>query len=329
MADPFGVNPHHLLESEDMSSFVHNNILRGSFGSAIGKVGLFGRRETGAHAMESGMREGSSVPVVVSSSSLNLSNPCRFYGNEVKEDDVNAFSSAGIRDCEAITSSKGVEFPYDDKVDGFNFSLEDCETSDPQSNQAQRRSSKRCRSAEVHNLSEKRRRGRINEKLKALQTLIPNSNKTDKASMLDEAIEYLKQLQLKVQMLTMRNGLSLYHPPGYFQGSLQSNQFPPSGNRFDESVTLNTRGGGGATNFSGIHEISFQRGFEISHQNMGNNASSESPLVFDETPMQNHYGLLNHLTSGKDLCRNDALSRLHLDMSCSGNNSSPGLPNLI
>ncbi|EPS62617.1 hypothetical protein M569_12173, partial [Genlisea aurea] len=76
------------------------------------------------------------------------------------------------------------------------------------------RSSKRSRAAEVHNLSEKRRRSRINEKLKALQTLIPNSNKTDKASMLDEAIEYLKQLQLQVQMLTVRNGLSSSHP-GY------------------------------------------------------------------------------------------------------------------
>ncbi|KAM6591362.1 hypothetical protein CsatA_013967 [Cannabis sativa] len=74
-----------------------------------------------------------------------------------------------------------------------------------------RGSSKRSRAAEVHNLSEKRRRSRINEKMKALQNLIPNSNKTDKASMLDEAIEYLKQLQLQVQMLAMRNGLSL-HP---------------------------------------------------------------------------------------------------------------------
>lgn len=36
--------------------------------------------------------------------------------------------------------------------------------------------------------------------MKALQNLIPNSNKTDKASMLDEAIEYLKQLQLQVQV---------------------------------------------------------------------------------------------------------------------------------
>ncbi|CAK7337699.1 unnamed protein product [Dovyalis caffra] len=79
------------------------------------------------------------------------------------------------------------------------------------------RSSKRGRAAKVHNLSEKictltgfctmwgvfgqRRRSRINEKMKALQNLIPNSNKTDKASMLDEAIEYLKQLQLQVQVL--------------------------------------------------------------------------------------------------------------------------------
>ncbi|XP_044368307.1 bHLH transcription factor RHL1 isoform X2 [Triticum aestivum] len=38
----------------------------------------------------------------------------------------------------------------------------------------------------VNKLSEKRRRSRTNEKMKALQSLIPNSNKTDKASMLDE-----------------------------------------------------------------------------------------------------------------------------------------------
>ncbi|KAJ8770665.1 hypothetical protein K2173_021312 [Erythroxylum novogranatense] len=82
-----------------------------------------------------------------------------------------------------------------------------------------RKSSKRSRAAEVHNLSEKRRRSRINEKMKALQNLIPNSNKTDKASMLDEAIEYLKQLQLQVQMLSLRNGISLYpiSVPGLLQ----------------------------------------------------------------------------------------------------------------
>ncbi|EYU35367.1 hypothetical protein MIMGU_mgv1a019493mg, partial [Erythranthe guttata] len=67
--------------------------------------------------------------------------------------------------------------------------------------------SKRSRVAEVHNLSERRRRDRINEKMRALQELIPNCNKVDKASMLDEAIEYLKNLQLQLQIMSMRAGL--------------------------------------------------------------------------------------------------------------------------
>lgn len=77
--------------------------------------------------------------------------------------------------------------------------------------------SKRSRAAEVHNLSERRRRDRINEKMRALQELIPNCNKADKASMLDEAIEYLKTLQLQVQILSMGAGLYMQPmmlPPG-------------------------------------------------------------------------------------------------------------------
>ncbi|CAH9050952.1 unnamed protein product [Cuscuta epithymum] len=70
-------------------------------------------------------------------------------------------------------------------------------------------STKRSRAAEVHNLSERRRRDRINEKMKALQELIPRCNKSDKASMLDEAIEYLKSLQLQVQMMSMSHGCGM------------------------------------------------------------------------------------------------------------------------
>lgn len=80
-------------------------------------------------------------------------------------------------------------------------------------------SSKRSRAAEIHNLSERRRRDRINEKMRALQELIPNCNKVDKASMLDEAIEYLKTLQLQVQMMSMANGL--YMPPMMFPTGIQ------------------------------------------------------------------------------------------------------------
>uniref|UniRef100_A0A5B6ZSH8 Putative transcription factor PIF3-like isoform X1 n=1 Tax=Davidia involucrata TaxID=16924 RepID=A0A5B6ZSH8_DAVIN len=79
--------------------------------------------------------------------------------------------------------------------------------------------SKRSRAAEVHNLSERRRRDRINEKMRALQELIPNCNKVDKASMLDEAIEYLKTLQLQVQIMSM--GAGLYMPPMMFPTGMQ------------------------------------------------------------------------------------------------------------
>ncbi|KAK9284423.1 hypothetical protein L1049_023595 [Liquidambar formosana] len=75
-------------------------------------------------------------------------------------------------------------------------------------------SSRKSRAAEVHNLSERRRRDRINEKMKALQELIPHCNKSDKASMLDEAIEYLKSLQLQLQMMWMGSGMAPMMFPG-------------------------------------------------------------------------------------------------------------------
>ncbi|XP_039061822.1 transcription factor PHYTOCHROME INTERACTING FACTOR-LIKE 15-like [Hibiscus syriacus] len=39
--------------------------------------------------------------------------------------------------------------------------------------------------------------------MRALQELIPNCNEVDKASVLDKAIDYLKTLQLQVQMTSM------------------------------------------------------------------------------------------------------------------------------
>ncbi|KAL9144987.1 hypothetical protein ABFS82_13G010300 [Erythranthe guttata] len=79
------------------------------------------------------------------------------------------------------------------------------------------RTNRRTRVAEVHNLSERRRRDRINEKMKALQELIPHSNKSDKASMLDEAIEYMKSLQLQLQLMWMGSGMGQMMLPGLQQ----------------------------------------------------------------------------------------------------------------
>ncbi|EEF47808.1 DNA binding protein, putative [Ricinus communis] len=78
-------------------------------------------------------------------------------------------------------------------------------------------SSRRTRAAAVHNQSERRRRDRINQKMKALQKLVPNASKTDKASMLDEVIEYLKQLQAQVQAMSVRNMPQMMMPLGMQQ----------------------------------------------------------------------------------------------------------------
>ncbi|CAL9232561.1 unnamed protein product [Arabidopsis halleri] len=73
-------------------------------------------------------------------------------------------------------------------------------------------STKRSRAAAIHNQSERKRRDKINQRMKTLQKLVPNSSKTDKASMLDEVIEYLKQLQAQVSMMSRMNMPSMMLP---------------------------------------------------------------------------------------------------------------------
>ena len=70
-------------------------------------------------------------------------------------------------------------------------------------------STKRSRAAAIHNESERKRRDRINQKMQTLQKLVPNSSKTDKASMLDEVIDHLKQLQATVQMMNRMSSMMM------------------------------------------------------------------------------------------------------------------------
>nr|ABD33186.1 Helix-loop-helix DNA-binding [Medicago truncatula] len=116
--------------------------------------------------------------------------------------------------------------------------------------------SKKNRSTEVHNLSERRRRDRINERMRALQELIPNCNKVDlfflqadKASMLDEAIEYLKSLQLQLQIMSMGGG-GLYMPmtlPAGMQHMHAAHMFPFS------PMSVAMQMGLGVPQFQGTH----------------------------------------------------------------------------
>ncbi|CAD6337429.1 unnamed protein product [Miscanthus lutarioriparius] len=67
----------------------------------------------------------------------------------------------------------------------------------------QRQRARRGQATDPHSIAERLRRERIAERMKSLQELVPNANKTDKASMLDEIIDYVKFLQLQVKVLSM------------------------------------------------------------------------------------------------------------------------------
>ncbi|KAL2345544.1 hypothetical protein Fmac_006829 [Flemingia macrophylla] len=96
---------------------------------------------------------------------------------------------------------------HEDTDDSIYFSDNDEEPEDTVRRYMEGSRLKRSRNPEVHNLSEKKRREKINKKMRTLKELIPNCNKVDKASMLDDAIDYLKTLKLQLQIMSMSSGL--------------------------------------------------------------------------------------------------------------------------
>ncbi|XP_076930383.1 transcription factor LRL2-like [Bidens hawaiensis] len=66
----------------------------------------------------------------------------------------------------------------------------------------QRVRARRGQATDPHSIAERLRREKIAERMKALQEIVPNANKADKASMLDDIIDYVKFLQLQVKVLS-------------------------------------------------------------------------------------------------------------------------------
>ncbi|KAE8686165.1 Transcription factor UNE12 [Hibiscus syriacus] len=62
---------------------------------------------------------------------------------------------------------------------------------------------RRGQATDPHSIAERLRRERIAERIRALQELVPSVNKTDRAAMLDEIVDYVKFLRLQVKVLTM------------------------------------------------------------------------------------------------------------------------------
>ncbi|XP_068478133.1 transcription factor UNE10-like isoform X1 [Phaseolus vulgaris] len=105
-------------------------------------------------------------------------------------------------------------------------------------------SNKRIKASAVHNQSERRRRDKINQRMKELQKLVPNSSKqTDKASMLDEVIQYMKQLQAHLQMMNwMKMYSSIMLPIAMQQQQLKMSMIMTQmgiGMRMSKEMTMN------------------------------------------------------------------------------------------
>ncbi|CAA2996774.1 transcription factor UNE12 [Olea europaea subsp. europaea] len=62
---------------------------------------------------------------------------------------------------------------------------------------------RRGQATDPHSIAERLRRERIAERVRALQELVPGVNKTDRAVMVDEIVDYVKFLRLQVKVLSM------------------------------------------------------------------------------------------------------------------------------
>ncbi|KAH7847749.1 hypothetical protein Vadar_029871 [Vaccinium darrowii] len=63
----------------------------------------------------------------------------------------------------------------------------------------------------------RKRRERINEKVRILQSLVPNGTKVDISTMLEEAVQYVKCLQLQIKLLSS-DDLWMYAPIAAYNG---------------------------------------------------------------------------------------------------------------
>ncbi|XP_044512035.1 transcription factor PIF1-like isoform X1 [Mangifera indica] len=189
------------------------------------------------------------------------------------------------------------------------------------------RCSKRTRAAEVHNLSEKRRRSRINEKMKALQNLIPNSNKTDKASMLDEAIEYLKQLQVQVQVLTLKNGFTLN--PMAFPALVQHFELSEvrmdfsqeNGSQMNSTGTLTLNQQTPSENIFSLPKH-FSALNQLHLPNISTMINSETTFGLDSSIIHTHFEPFHRSTSCAVTGRQDTLHHQQLNVNHSETNTS-------
>ncbi|XP_040381367.1 bHLH transcription factor RHL1-like [Oryza brachyantha] len=136
----------------------------------------------------------------------------------------------------------------------------------------QRVRARRGQATDPHSIAERLRRERIAERMKSLQELVPNANKTDKASMLDEIIDYVKFLQLQVKVLSMsRLGGAAGMAPLVASMSSEGNSNASSngGGKASKGSTGGESGVGGGGGGGGGMRVTEQQVAKMMEEDMG------------------------------------------------------------
>ncbi|XP_073278660.1 uncharacterized protein [Primulina huaijiensis] len=109
------------------------------------------------------------------------------------------------------TSSRSTE---DDSAYGTSHELNGGLPSSSDSKGSGKARASRGSATDPQSLYARRRREKINERLRILQGLVPNGTKVDISTMLEEAVEYVKFLQLQIKLLSS-DELWMYAPIAY------------------------------------------------------------------------------------------------------------------
>ncbi|XP_074557558.1 uncharacterized protein LOC141813484 [Curcuma longa] len=128
-------------------------------------------------------------------------------------------SAAPVSKKRKNSQSKKTEKSGSTVNEDINSQNSSCYSSEDDSNEqngAANRQKKTGRGAasDPQSLYARKRREKINERLKILQNLVPNGTKVDISTMLEEAVQYVKFLQLQIKLLSS-DELWMYAPIAY------------------------------------------------------------------------------------------------------------------
>ncbi|OIS96134.1 transcription factor bhlh84 [Nicotiana attenuata] len=128
---------------------------------------------------------------------------------QINNEEVGEQESNNAGNCKSGQSTSSCSAEEDS-----NGSQELNTNSDTKSNLNSKTRASRGTATDPQSLYARKRREKINERLKILQNLVPNGTKVDISTMLEEAVQYVKFLQIQIKLLSS-DDMWMYAPIAY------------------------------------------------------------------------------------------------------------------